>query len=156
MSADYYVFADQQYGPYDAATIRGLVAAERLVRDTWVFHDGETADWTRAAEIPSLRAFFPIAATGQAAEGQQTLARKLDQAQATAEIPQPKPLSSTAFVPLDAIAQARKMSVNLPDAPLSDLRRPHESIHVMPPNPPPTPGRWLTVLQKIFGGGKSS
>jgi hypothetical protein len=151
MSADYYVFSDQQYGPYDVATIRGLVAAGRLDRNAWVFHNGETSDWTRAAEIPSLQAFFPIAIAGQAGEGQRNFARKLDQAQAVTENPPSKPLSVTAFAPPDAASQVHKMDVNLPDAPLSDLRHPHESIQILPPNPPPTPGRWLTVLQKLFG-----
>lgn len=151
MSADYHVFADRQYGPYDAAAIRGLVAAGRLARDAWVFHAGETSDWTRAAEVPSLQAFFPIAATGQAADGQKAFARKFEQAQAVAKISPPKPNTVTVFAPPEVAAQVHKIDVHLPDAPLSDLRHPRESIQVMPPPPPPTPGRWLTVLQRIFG-----
>jgi hypothetical protein len=151
MSANYFVFADKQYGPYDMAAVRGMVAAGRLAKDAWVFHEGETTDWTRAADIPSLAAFFPIAAAAQAAPRANALAGKLEKAREVAVVPPPKPIAATVLAPPDAATQVHKMEVNLPEAPLSDLRRPHESIRMAPLAPPPTPGRWLSVLQRLFG-----
>lgn len=151
MSADYYVFADQQYGPYDAAAIRGLAASGRLDGGAWVFHEGETPEWTRATEVASIKAFFPVAPSGQGGALRVPFAKKFEQAQATSQVPPPKEVAATVLAPPDAAGQVRKMEVNLPSAPLSDMRRPYESIQVPPPMPPPTPGRWFDVLQKIFG-----
>ncbi|MCC7518410.1 MAG: DUF4339 domain-containing protein [Verrucomicrobiae bacterium] len=151
MSTEYYVFSDRQYGPYDAATVRGLVAAGRLAREAWVFHAGETEDWTRADNVPSLKAFFPIAETARGGARSETLAAKLDQARSVARIPAPSPMAGTKLLPSKAEDAVRRMEVQLPDAPLSDRQHPHESIQVLAPPPPPTPGRWLAVLQRIFG-----
>lgn len=151
MSADYHVYNGQSQTPYDAVAIRGLVAAGRLTRDTWVFHEGETEGWTRAEEVPSLRPFFAIANAGRAVQKPKAFAEQLDEARTASVLAPPKPLATTELAPPEADDQIRRMETQLPNAPLSDLRHPHESIRMPPPAPIPTPGRWLSVLQRLFG-----
>lgn len=151
MSPDYHVFTDQAYGPYSAAAIQGLVAAGRLARDAWVFHEGETEGWTRAEEVSSLRPFFAVAAAGRSADKPKVFAEQLEEARSVSAISPQNPLATTGLAPPEANGQIRRMETQLPSAPLSDLRHPHESIRMSPPAPPPTPGRWLAVLQRLFG-----
>jgi hypothetical protein len=58
MSSGYLLFTDQQYGPYDLETLKTCIQQGELAPETWVYCEGETAAWTRADEVGTLKGFF--------------------------------------------------------------------------------------------------
>lgn len=84
MGADYYLFIDQQYGPYDRVTLNTYFREGRLTRETLVFHHDETADWTPAAEVPSLQFLFETKASRPRARAEDPKRKQ------TASIPRPQ------------------------------------------------------------------
>ncbi len=62
MNENYYIYVDQQYGPFNGDTMGHLLREGRLTKDSWVFFEGETPGWTRAVEVKSLSKLFQASA----------------------------------------------------------------------------------------------
>ncbi|MBI4027084.1 MAG: DUF4339 domain-containing protein [Verrucomicrobia bacterium] len=124
MSANYYMFVDQQYGPFDLAALQTHLREGRLTKDSWIFLEGETADWTRAEEVPSLKFLFqaPAASAGTVPLKASSLAERLKQSTQ----PQPAAESGDDFGGTLLVSPTAKNGVRaiksvLPSAPLSDI-----------------------------------
>ncbi len=113
MAADYFLYTDQQTGPYDVPALQGMMKQGQLTKDSFIFRQGETADWTRAEDVPSLKSLFQ-AAPLRSASG---LASKLQQA---TEVSGDEGFG-TMLVSPSAGAKVRSIQSALPSAPLSDL-----------------------------------
>jgi hypothetical protein len=107
--ARYYVFIDTQYGPFELSDLRDLIEQRRFSRDCWVFHKGETADWTRAAEVFSLQSLFLKELT----------APKL--VAPNFKVTPTKPTLETHLLSGSKAEALRMLELKLPAAPLSDL-----------------------------------
>jgi hypothetical protein len=123
----YYIFVDQQYGPFDIAALKSLNQEGRFTKDSWVFLEGETADWTQAQKVKSLQSIFtaPPAAPKPAAapKPSDSLAQRLKQAQA-AQPPTEEDAGQTGFGTMLVSPKesgVRSIESKLPSAPLSDI-----------------------------------
>jgi hypothetical protein len=117
--AHYYVFIDRQYGPYELSNLYDLLAQHRFNKECWVFHKGETSDWTRAGEIVSLQPLF-----------EQSLRNKVEKASESLKISKQKPAldTETLLVSPSKVQALHPIENQLPSAPLSDLPSQSKSI----------------------------
>lgn len=158
MSADYYLYTDQQYGPYDLPALEGMLKQGQLTKDSFIFREGETADWIRAEEVSSLKILFQAAPT-QKLNFQKMptrvggLAAKL---QRTAE-PAGEEGFGTMLVSPTSGAKVKNIESALPDAPLSDIPAQGGTAAaaaktvVVDPTPAPAPAEKKGFFQKLFG-----
>jgi len=142
---NYYLFTDQQYGPYDLETLKRLVQENRLNKDSWVFLDGETKEWTRAGEVNSLKALFQPRVSDEAAS--KLLAERLKQATATAQPDEDFGTMLVAPMSKAASSGVKPIQSVLPSAPLSDI--PASSVASEPESEPENVG-WFERLKNLF------
>jgi len=119
MNAQYYLFLDQQYGPYDLEALRGHMREGRVTPESLIFQHGETADWTHAADVPSLKPLFQApapTATGSLADRLKQASQPAAPAAGDAE-----GNFGTMLVSPSAADGIRNIAASVPTAPLSDL-----------------------------------
>lgn len=117
MAAQYFLYVDQQYGPYDLVLMQKYVKDGIVANHSWVHCEGETKDWTRASDVASLKALFqPAAPVPSVAPG---LAAKLKKASESGA----EPAEGTMLVGPSAIGAVRMMPTVLPNAPHSDIEQ---------------------------------
>ncbi len=159
MSSKYYLFIDQQYGPYDLNSLQVHLKECRLTKDSWVFCEGETADWTRAEEVSSLKSLFQAHAGATGAPSTTgSLAEKLKQASQAHSQPSDDLDSGfgTMLVSPSAAAGMRNLESSLPSAPLSDIHRhpAQASSETSEPELPSSSDGWLEKFKNLFGRSK--
>jgi hypothetical protein len=114
MSSEYFLYIDQQYGPYDEIALGEHLKQGRLTQETWVFRNGETPDWTRAGDVVSLKALFlPVATPSKVGD----LSDRLKQATLA---PQDDSFG-TMLVRRSDLDGVKSLESALPQAPLSDI-----------------------------------
>lgn len=115
MGGQYYLYVDQQYGPYDLSAMQAFIREGRVIPESWVHSDGETRDWTRAADVTSLKTAFPAPKPAPVAPAP-GLAEKLK------KVSDSKVESlGTMLVGPSAAEGVRSIPTVLPNAPLSDI-----------------------------------
>ncbi len=152
MDANYYLYIDQQYGPYDATNLASFFQEGRLNKDSWIFFEGETADWTRAEEVVSLRFLFEKKPTSPSSPPPKTgLTSLLKQAAAQNSNLQKQKTEAplgTVLVPPTAASSVRVLEHALPFAPLSDLIKKNTAnlAHISPD----LKKGWLHQFKNLF------
>ena len=146
MGAQYYVYVDQQYGPYEFDVLKSLHTQGVLTADSWIFLEGETKDWTRAAEVASLKILFqpskPLA--------ESKLSERIKKASSAIASGSGGDFGGTMLVG-GASTGVRIIPSVLPNAPLSDITE-GSKTEIMRQQK----GRfdWFTGLLARFRGGK--
>jgi len=159
MSSEYYLFIDQQYGPYDLNSLQVHLKEGRFTKDSWVFCEGEIADWTRAEEVLSLKSLFQAhaGATG-APSTADSLVEKLKQASQahSQQVDEPDSGFGTMLVSPSAAAGMRNLEPSLPSAPLSDIHRhpTQASSETSEPELSSSSDSWLEKFKNLFGRSK--
>lgn len=121
--AKYYIFIDRQYGPFEFADLYGLLSQRRFNEDCWVFHRGETQDWTRAGDVQSLKPLF---------QNQEPAPKLKNFRIPELKIPENKPELDTQLVSASKAEAIKALELKIPRAPLSDV--PSRSKIVYPSN----------------------
>ncbi len=119
MGAQYYLYVDQQYGPYNLESIQAYVREGRVIAESWMHCEGETRDWTRAVEVASLKILFQKSNAASPVVASQGLASRLKKA--SESHPEGQQGEGTMLVAPSSAAGVRMMPTVLPSAPLSDI-----------------------------------
>ncbi len=143
MNASYFIFADQQYGPFGVSALEELKRQGRFASETFVFCEGETTEWTAAGQVLSLKSLFEKVAHGTPPSSGGSLAERLR----AARLNEVESEGGTMLVAPSKEGR-RAVEAGLPHAPLSDLARPSPD-GAWAPAPTPRRGFWQRVKRLL-------